>query len=124
MTARTASMPFPARLRTELQLDPVLLTLVLTLLLGGFVILASASISVSDNATHNPFYYLERQLLAAVIGAIAAGVCLFIPMQVWRNLGPLVLLLGLGLLVVVLIPGIGYEVNGARRWVRVGIMNL
>ena len=45
-------------------------------------------------------------------------------MQVWRNLGPLMLLLGLALLVVVLVPGIGYEVNGARRWVRVGIMNL
>ena len=45
-------------------------------------------------------------------------------MQVWRNLGPLMLLLGLALLVVVLVPGIGYEVNGALRWVRVGIMNL
>jgi cell division protein FtsW len=117
-------MPFPARLRTELQLDPVLLTLVLTLLLGGFVILASASISISDNAANNPFFYLQRQLLAAVIGAFAAGTCLFIPMQVWRNLGPLMLLLGIALLVVVLVPGIGYEVNGARRWVRVGIMNL
>jgi len=124
MSARAASMPFPARLRTELQLDSVLLALVLTLLLGGFVILASASISVSDNVAGNPFFYVQRQLLAATIGALAAGVCLFIPMQVWRNLGPLLLLLGLVLLVVVLVPGIGYEVNGARRWVRVGIMNL
>jgi cell division protein FtsW len=124
MTARAASMPFPARLRTELQLDPVLLSLVLALLLGGFVILASASISISENATDNPFFYLQRQLLAALIGAIAAGTCLFIPMQVWRNLGPVMLLLGLALLVVVLVPGIGYEVNGAQRWVRVGFMNL
>ena len=124
MSARAASMPFPARLRTELKLDSVLLALVLTLLLGGFVILASASISVSDNAAGNPFFYVQRQLLAAAIGALAAGVCLFIPMQVWRNLGPLLLLLGLVLLIVVLVPGIGYEVNGARRWVRVGIMNL
>ena len=124
MTARTASMPFPARLKTELQLDGVLLGLVLSLLLGGFVILASASISISDNAAGNPFFYLQRQLLAAAIGAVAAAVCLFIPMQAWRSLGPLLLLLGIALLVVVLIPGIGYEVNGARRWVRVGIMNL
>ena len=124
MTARAASMPFPARLRTELQLDTVLLALVLALLLGGFVILASASISISENTADNPFFYLQRQLLAAVIGTFAAGTCLFIPMQVWRNLGPLMLLLGLVLLVVVLVPGIGYEVNGARRWVRVGIMNL
>ena len=40
MSTRTAMMPFPARLRTALKLDPVLLTLVLVLLLGGFVILA------------------------------------------------------------------------------------
>ena len=124
MSARAASMPFPARLKTQFKLDPVLLSLVLALLLGGFVILASASISVSDNATGNPFYYLQRQLFAAVIGAIAAGTCLFVPMQVWRSLGPLMLLLGLALLAIVLLPGVGYEVNGARRWVRVGIMNL
>jgi cell division protein FtsW len=124
MSTRAASMPFPARLKTELKLDPVLLALVLVLLLGGFVILASASISVSDNATGNPFFYLQRQLLAAAIGTIAAVTCLFVPMQVWRNLGPLMLLLGLALLAVVLLPGVGYEVNGARRWVRVGVMNL
>lgn len=124
MTARAASMPFPARLRTELQLDAVLLSLALALLLGGFVILASASVSIADSAAGNPFHYLQRQLLAAVIGAFAAGVCLFVPMQVWRNLGPLMLLLGLAMLAVVLLPGIGYEVNGARRWVRVGVMNV
>ena len=124
MTARTRLMPFPARLRTELQIDPVLSTIVLTLLLGGFVILASASISISDNVAGDPFFYVQRQLLAATIGAAAGGVCLFIPMRVWQSLGPLMLLVGLALLIVVLIPGIGYEVNGSTRWVRVGFMNL
>jgi cell division protein FtsW len=123
-TSRAASFPFPARLKTELQLDTALLGIALALLLGGFVILASASISISENATGNPFFYLQRQLLAAGIGFGAAAFCLFVPMQVWRNLGPLMLFAGLALLVVVLIPGVGYEVNGARRWVRVGIMNL
>ena len=124
MSTRTAMMPFPARLRTALKLDPVLLTLVLVLLLGGFVILASASITISDNATGNPFFYVQRQLIAAAIG-IAAGVfCLYVPMKVWQSLGFLMLLIGIGLLAVVLVPGIGYEVNGATRWVRFGIMNL
>ena len=123
-TSRAATFPFPARLKTEMQLDAVMLGITLALLLGGFVILASASISISENATGNPFFYLQRQLLAAAIGAGAAAFCLFVPMQVWRNLGPLMLFAGLALLVVVLVPGIGYEVNGARRWVRVGIMNL
>jgi len=125
MTAtRAATFPFPVRLKTELQIDTVLLGIALALLLGGFVILASASISISENATGNPFFYLQRQLLAAAIGAGAAVFCLFVPTQVWRNLGPLMLFAGLALLIVVLIPGVGYEVNGARRWVRVGIMNL
>ena len=123
-TSRAPTFPFPARLKTELQLDTVLLGIALALLLGGFVILASASISISENATGNPFFYLQRQLLAAAIGLGAAAFCLFVPMQVWRNLGPLMLFAGLALLVIVLIPGVGYEVNGARRWVRVGVMNL
>ena len=124
MTARSTLMPFPARLKTELKIDPVLLTIVLALLLGGFVILASASISISDNVTGNPFFYIQRQLLAAAIGAVVGAACLFIPMQVWQNMGPLMLFVGLGLLVLVLVPGVGYEVNGSTRWVRIGIMNL
>jgi len=117
-------MPFPARLRTELKLDPVLLTIASTLLLGGLVILASASITIADNATGQPFFYVERQLIAAAIGVAAGLVCLFVPMRVWQSLGPWMLLAGLGLMCLVLAPGVGYEVNGARRWVRFGVMNL
>jgi cell division protein FtsW len=124
MTAKSATMPFPARLRTELKLDPVLLTIVMTLLLGGFVILASASITISDKVSGDPFFYVERQLLAAVIGAAAGLFCLFVPMRVWQSVSPLLLLVGLALLCAVLIPGVGYEVNGSTRWVRFGIMNL
>lgn len=117
-------MPFPARLKTPLQVDPVLLSMGLTLLIGGLVILASASISVSDNAVGDPFYYVQRQAIAALIGGASAFLCLFIPMSVWRNLGPLMLLIGLALLLVVLIPGVGYTVNGSTRWLRVGVMNI
>ena len=124
MTIRSATTPFPARMKTELQIDAVLLTIVMALLLGGFVILASASISISDSISNNPFFYVQRQLLAAAIGAVAGFVCLFIPMQVWQSLGPLVLLVGLVLLAAVLLPGVGYEVNGSTRWLRVSIINL
>jgi cell division protein FtsW len=124
MTAATASSPFPARLKVALKFDPVLLSIVLLLMLGGFVALASASISISDNLVNKPFYYVERQLLAAIIGGVAAGVCLYVPMQFWRSIGPLMLLAGLTLLFMVLLPGIGYEVNGSRRWIRFGLLNL
>ena len=78
-------MPFPVRLKTPMQLDPVLLGIGLTLLLGGMIVLASASISVSDNVTGNPFFYLQRQAVAAIIGAAAGIVCLFVPMTLWSK---------------------------------------
>lgn len=124
MTARSTMMPFPAQLRTSLQFDPVLLTIVMTLLLGGLIILTSASITISDNAVGDPFYYVERQLAAAAIGGVAAFICLFVPMRLWQNLGPVLLLAGIALLLVVLVPGVGFEVNGSTRWIRVGIMNV
>ena len=124
MSTQSATMPFPARLRTELKLDPTLLLIVLALLLGGFVILASASITVSDNVAGEPFFYVQRQLVAAAIGLGCAVLCLYVPMQIWRSLSPLMLLAAIVLLALVLVPGIGYEVNGAKRWIRVGVINL
>ncbi|MEX0706905.1 MAG: putative lipid II flippase FtsW [Woeseia sp.] len=124
MSLQSATMPFPVRLRTQLTLDPVLLTCAVALLLGGLVIMASASVSVSDDTAGNAFYYVERQAIAAVIGGFAAFACLYVPMHVWRHLSPLLLLLALVLLTLVLVPGVGYTVNGSTRWLRVGIMNL
>ena len=124
MTIRSATWPFPARMKTALQIDAVLLTIAMALLMGGFVILASASISISNSAANNPFFYIQRQLVAAAIGMTAGFICLFIPMQLWRSLGPLILFVGFMLLMAVLIPGIGHEVNGSTRWVRLGVMNL
>ncbi len=124
MSIESATMPFPARLRVRLQPDPGILTLGLVLLLGGFVILASASISISDNVSGDPFFYLRRQAIAGLAGAAGAWLGLMIPMRVWQTLGPLLLLTALVLLTAVLIPGVGYEVNGSTRWLRAGIMNV
>ena len=118
------TMPFPARLRTPMQIDPVLLVIAVTLLFGGMVILASASISIADNEENDPFYYVGRQAIAALLGGAAGFACLFIPMRLWSNVGPLMLLLGLALLLVVLVPGIGHTVNGSTRWLRIGAINL
>ena len=123
MTSR-ATMPFPARLRTELRIDPVMMLISMALLFGGFVILASASITISDNTAGEPFFYVERQLVAAIIGGAAAFACLFVPMRVWQRLSPLMLLTGIALLCLVLVPGVGHEVNGSTRWVRFGVINL
>jgi cell division protein FtsW len=124
MSVSSITMPFPARLRTPMQIDPVLLAIAVTLLFGGMVILASASISISDNTENDPFYYVGRQAIAALLGGAASFACLFIPMRVWSNVGPLMLLIGLALLLVVLIPGVGHTVNGSTRWLRLGALNL
>jgi cell division protein FtsW len=124
MSLQSATMPFPARLKTSLAVDPVILVLSMLLLLGGMVVLASASISISDGATGDPFYYIERQALAAVLGAAGGLVCLYVPLKTWRALGPLLPLVGLALLIVVLVPGVGHSVNGSTRWLRVGFINL
>ena len=124
MTVNSITMPFPARLRTPLQIDPVLLAIAVTLLFGGMVILASASISISDNAENDPFYYVGRQAIAAILGGAAGFACLFVPMRFWSNVGPLMLLIGLALLLVILIPGVGHTVNGSTRWLRLGSLNL
>ena len=123
MSVSSITMPFPARLRTPMQIDPVLLTIAVVLLFGGLVILASASISISDNTENDPFYYVGRQAIAALIGGAAGFACLLIPMRMWSNIGPLMLLLGLALLLVVLIPGVGHTVNGSTRWLRFGAIN-
>lgn len=124
MTLASATMPFPARLRTRPQPDPVILLLGSLLLLGGLVVLASASITTSDNATGDPFYYVRRQALAAAVGGAAGFACLYIPMVFWRNIGPLLLLVAMLLLAAVLVPGVGHEVNGSTRWLRIGFMNV
>ena len=124
MNLQSATFPFPAYLRSPLQINAPLLTISLCLLFGGMVILASASVSVSDRGFGDPFFYLERQALAAFIGLTLGGICLFIPMRLWQSLSLLFVLLALAMLVVVLLPGIGSTVNGSTRWLRVGFMNV
>jgi len=124
MTVGSATMPFPVQLKNPIRIDPVLLGITLSLLLGGLVILASASIATADNVAGDPFFYVGRQAVAALLGAVAGFVCLFVPMRFWLSTGPLMLLLAFALLTVVLVPGVGYTANGSTRWIRLGIFNL
>lgn len=99
-------------------LDPVLLAIVCLLLGGGLVLLTSASISLAERNTGNPLFYFERQFFAAVLGiAIGAGV-LRVPSDFWERLGLMLPCLALVMLLAVLVPGLGYTVNGSTRWFR------
>jgi cell division protein FtsW len=122
MMLYTARAPRPTT-----ELDFSLLWLTLSLLAVGMVMVYSASIATAEAARytgHNGYYYLIRQAIFVAAG-IAVGVAAFqIPMRVWKSVAPYLFLGGLLLLVVVLIPGIGRDVNGSRRWIPLGFANL
>jgi len=109
------------------ELDFSLLWLAMGLLAIGLVMVYSASIAIAEAARythHNGEYYLLRQGIFIVMG-IGAGVAAFrVPMRVWQPAAPYLFLVGLLLLVVVLIPHLGREVNGSRRWIPLGFANL
>ena len=103
--------------------DTILLLATAGILLLGLVMVTSASISVADRQMHEPLHYLERQIVGMVLGMLAAAVMVTIPTDLWERLAMPLLLIGFALLVIVLIPGLGHEVNGSRRWLRLGFMN-
>jgi cell division protein FtsW len=107
----------------RLALDPWVIGPVVALLLVGLVMVASASIGVADREMGQPFFYFLRQLMYVGLGLVAGALALAIPTAVWEKYSTVLLGVGIALLVLVLVPGIGHEVNGSRRWVRLGIMN-
>ena len=104
--------------------DPWILLFSTIIILLGLHIVGSASVSIADRNNGEPFYYLYRQLIATGLGVGFGIVVLFTPMKFWQKSGPLLLFIGLALLVTVLIPGVGREINGSARWIPLGIFNL
>ena len=101
-------------------LDAELLTIVLLLMGFGLVMMTSASVATGDRLFGDESYFMKRQLMFIGLGS-AIGVVLFqVPMKFWQNLGVAFLPIIVVLLVAVLIPGIGKEVNGSSRWINLG----
>jgi cell division protein FtsW len=123
MTAATLSYARSSGTPRRLVLDPWVIGPVAALLLVGLVMVASASIGVSEKDMGAPFYYFQRQLMFVAMGLVGAGVAVAIPTTVWDRYSMVLLGFGFFLLLAVLVPGIGHEVNGSRRWLRLGIMN-
>ncbi len=89
----------------------------------GLVMVTSASMAVAAKDLGDPFYFLERQFVFGGCGLVLAWAVTRVPAQLWDKYSLALLLLGLALLSLVLIPGLGAKINGARRWMRVGPMN-
>ncbi|HEX5420147.1 MAG TPA: FtsW/RodA/SpoVE family cell cycle protein, partial [Gammaproteobacteria bacterium] len=106
--------------RKELDLDVLLVGGGLALAVLGTIMVGSASISLADKATGDPFFYLFRHLGALGIGAVGMAVALLLPIELWYRLNAVFLVAALGLLVAVLMPGLGSTVNGSSRWLALG----
>lgn len=122
MSATATVAGVRAQKASRLVIDPVLVGIVSCLLLLGLVMVTSASVTLAAR-DGNPFYYLENQLLLAFAGTGLAALVLRIPTQTWEKLGFVLLVTAILLLLLVLVPGIGHEVNGSRRWLRVAGLN-
>lgn len=111
--SRLTRLPLP-------ELDVWLLLLTLALCGLGLIMVYSSSQALAYTAYGNPAYYFERQLLWMAIGLVAMAVCARIDYHRWVQLVPWLAALTFVLLVAVLVPHIGVQVLGARRWIRMG----
>lgn len=113
----------PARLAG---FDAGLVWVTIALVALGLVMVYSASVALPDSprfARYAPTHFLVRQALFILIGLVAAAVTVQLPVAVWEKWAPWLFVSALVLLVVVLVPHVGKGVNGARRWIPLGVMN-
>ncbi len=104
--------------------DMVLLYVTLAILGLGLVMVMSASIPMAEKQLGRPFAYFQKQFVYVLMGLLGAYLVARIPMRQWQKAGPVLLLLGFILLIAVLLPGVGKQVNGSMRWLPLGIFNL
>lgn len=100
--------------------DPILLGCTALLCLVGVLMIYSASSSLADRIHGSSLVYLRGHLIHLSVGAAAMFMAMRIPNNSWKSRVPLALALCLVLLVLVLIPGIGHQAGGARRWLMLG----
>ena len=109
------------------RVDTSLMWVVAILMIMGTVMVYSASIALPDAprfANYKPHHFLVRHIFAAAVGIGLSIVAFTVPMREWQRWSKWLFLFGLVLLVIVLIPGVGKVVYGARRWLSLYVINL
>ena len=107
--------------------DTALVWIVVALLSLGLVMVYSSSIATAEAAKFTGYqqsYYLIRHSIYILIGLLAGAMVFQIPSRNWQNIAPYLFMLGVVLLILVIIPGVGREVNGSRRWLSLFVFNL
>jgi len=102
-----------------------LLLLATVVLVGlGVVMVASASLETAERQLGVSSYFVIRQLIYVVLGLSIGAVVYRIPIEFWERHSVVPLFFVMSLLLLVLIPGIGREINGSMRWIPLGFANL
>jgi len=114
----------PRRVPAVVMPDYALAAAAAALLALGLVMVASASLHLGAARGQESFHFVNRQALFAGLGVGLAYGMWRTPLRVWERFGPMLAALGLFLLLAVLVPGIGREVNGSMRWLPLGPFNL
>ncbi len=107
--------------------DYLLLWMTLALLGLGLVMVYSASIAIAEaNAAigHQSTYYLVRQAIFIGVSLVAAYMAFQVPMEWWQKMAPYLFIFAIALLILVLIPGVGRNINGSQRWLSLFVINL
>ena len=122
--------PFAVKTRTpppQAQFDELLIWVVIGLLALGLVMVYSSSIATAEAnkfTGYQPAYYLIRHGVFIAAGVFIGLFAFQVPVRTWQTYAPYLFLIGAALLVLVLVPGIGREVNGSRRWLSLFVINL
>jgi cell division protein FtsW len=116
-----------ARNAPDAEYDRSLAWAALILAVGGLVMVYSASIATAESSRYtgnNAAWFLVRHALYLAAAFACALTVFLLPVRVWQHAAPWLFLGGVALLVVVLIPGVGREVNGAKRWIPAPMFSL
>ena len=107
--------------------DQAVVWITLVLLAIGLVMVYSSSIAMAEgdkDTGYKATYFLSRHAVFLLVALIAGVMAFQVPMRLWQQYAPYLFLVGSALLVMVLIPGIGREVNGSKRWLSLMVINL
>ncbi|WP_295543530.1 putative lipid II flippase FtsW [uncultured Thiohalocapsa sp.] len=105
-------------------LDAGLLVAVLFLLGLGFVMVTSASMPMADRNYDDALFFVLRHGVAIALALFCGAFCFAVPIKTWERAGPVLMLCAIALLAILLVPGIGRTVNGATRWIPLGVITL
>jgi len=123
MSLHTASPAIfrPVAARGQLNVLVVVMLLLMTI---GLLMMTSASVEIANSQYGDPFFFLKRQVFFTVLALLIALGTLLVPMHFWYGVSGLLMVASYLLLALVLVPGVGHEVNGSSRWINLGFYNL